>query len=104
MQGWTVTPPKKTRLWETSHHRVWDGGYWAEGMREGSHMTVKVDTTQTTPMLVCSSCGKAAAGDDQAARLTWSRSVERGRTTWTCQRCSRDHLRSIETKLDPEWW
>ena len=68
-------------------------------------MTVKVDTARTTPMLVCSSCGKTPAREDEAAvRLTWSRSVDRGRTTWSCERCSRDNLRAIESKLDPEWW
>jgi hypothetical protein len=43
--------------------------------------------------------------DEQAAaRLTWSRGTDGGRTTWTCERCSRDNLRSIESKLDPDWW
>lgn len=59
----------------------------------------------TTPRLVCSSCGTTpAAGDEQHARLTWSLATDRGRTTWTCERCSRDHVRSIESKLDPDWW
>ncbi|ADU49055.1 hypothetical protein [Intrasporangium calvum] len=73
-------------------------------------MTLKIhepigDTGELTPLLTCSSCGTTPAPPDQArARLTWSRSVERGRTLWACERCSRDNIRSIESKLDPDWW
>ncbi len=52
---------------------------------------------------VCATCGRAER-DVDAARLTWSRSSERGRTVWTCDTCSREHLRAIEGKLDPAWW
>lgn len=73
-------------------------------------MTLKIhepigDTGELTPLLTCSSCGTTPAPPDQArARLTWTRSVERGRTLWACERCSRENLRSIESKLDPDWW
>jgi hypothetical protein len=50
---------------------------------------------------VCETCGTAAPG---AAPLTWSASVEAGRRVWTCERCAREHLRSIEAKLDSAWW
>jgi hypothetical protein len=26
------------------------------------------------------------------------------RRRWICDRCARDHLRSIEAKFDREWW
>jgi hypothetical protein len=52
--------------------------------------------------LVCGSCGRVAPRAE--ALLSWSRSTERGRTTWTCVPCSREHVRSIESKLDPAWW
>jgi len=42
--------------------------------------------------------------DESAARLTWVLGVERGRQVWTCDRCSRENLRSIEGKLDSAWW
>ncbi len=62
-------------------------------------------TTEVKPLLVCASCGVAPAPADQAAaRLSWSKSVDHGRTTWTCERCSRDNIRSIESKLDSTWW
>ena len=37
-------------------------------------------------------------------RLTWARGTENGHEVWTCDVCSRAHLRSIEGKLDPAWW
>ncbi|GAA2034321.1 hypothetical protein GCM10009740_26160 [Terrabacter terrae] len=55
--------------------------------------------------LVCFVCGAVAPADQRAvARLTWSRGRDGERTTWTCDRCSRDNVRSIEGKLDPAWW
>lgn len=63
------------------------------------------DTGEITPLLVCSSCGTVPAPGEQAtARLTWSKAVERGRATWTCGTCSRNHLRAIESQLDTDWW
>ena len=43
----------------------------------------------------------AAAGN---VPLSWMVSVEAGRTRTYCEACSRQHLRSIEAKLDSEWW
>jgi hypothetical protein len=76
--------------------------------------------------LVCTTCGATVAGAEAgsdadtgagapggnaadadpvaAARLTWTRGTERGKVVWTCDRCSRTHLRSIEAKLDQAWW
>jgi hypothetical protein len=71
--------------------------------------------------LVCTSCGATVVADADAdadapggdaadadpvaaACLTWTRSTERGKVVWTCDRCSRAHLRSIEAKLDQAWW
>ena len=53
--------------------------------------------------MVCATCG-AAPADEALARLTWARGVENGRDVWTCETCSRRHLRSIEGKLDSSWW
>ena len=52
---------------------------------------------------VCAMCGRIAE-DESAARLAWALGVEKGRQVWTCDRCSREHLRSIEGKLDSDWW
>ena len=64
--------------------------------------------------LVCTTCGATAvgggppgaAGADRIAlaQLTWTRSTEHGQVVWTCDVCSRTHLRSIEAKLDGAWW
>lgn len=64
-----------------------------------------MSTEQERP-LICGSCGAAPASEEQVgqARLSWSREIEAGRARWTCDRCSREHVRSIESKLDPAWW
>ena len=55
--------------------------------------------------MVCVTCGSVPPpGDEAGARATWAMAVERGRVVWTCATCSREHLRSIEGKLDPAWW
>ena len=30
--------------------------------------------------------------------------VENGRARSFCEKCSREHLRAMESKLDSEWW
>lgn len=52
---------------------------------------------------VCATCGRTSGGVS-AARLTWALGLEKGRPVWTCDVCSREHLRSIEGKLDSDWW
>ncbi|HET7399615.1 MAG TPA: hypothetical protein VFJ94_13945 [Intrasporangium sp.] len=57
----------------------------------------------TEPM--CSVCGRMPSAEEAAtARLTWSRGTQGGRASWVCAQCSRDHVRSIEGKLDQSWW
>ena len=53
-------------------------------------------------MDTCDFCGRSAATEPET--LTWTTSVENGRRRTYCEACSRDHLRSIEGKLDSEWW
>ncbi len=68
-------------------------------------MHTPTDASERDEVLVCSGCGTTPQADAQAAaRLTWSRGTDAGRTTWTCERCSRENLRSIESKLDSVWW
>ena len=62
-------------------------------------------------MATCDLCGVTSqrdgdADDDDAEPLplTWSTAVEGDRRRTNCDRCSREHLRSIESKLDREWW
>ena len=55
--------------------------------------------------MVCGTCGGTpAAAQRAAALLSWARGTELGRVVWTCPECSRRHLRSIEGKLDSQWW
>ncbi len=51
---------------------------------------------------VCDFCGRQES--DPSRTLTWSTSVENGRKRTYCDTCSREHLRSMEGKLDSEWW
>jgi hypothetical protein len=62
-------------------------------------------------MAVCGFCGKSstspAAGPvpaDDEIPLTWVTSVENGKVRVYCDECARTNLRSIESKLDSEWW
>ncbi len=52
--------------------------------------------------VTCDFCGRVAPGDD--VPLTWSTSVARGRTRRYCEDCSRANLRSMEGKLDSDYW
>jgi hypothetical protein len=53
-------------------------------------------------VVTCDFCGTSVAGED--IPLTWSTAVEGGGTKVFCDRCSRDHLRSMEGKLDSPFW
>jgi predicted RNA-binding Zn-ribbon protein involved in translation (DUF1610 family) len=57
-----------------------------------------------TDAYVCSRCGARGAADDPATAMTWTRSVDDGVTHVYCPQCPRDHLRSIEAKLDEQYW
>ncbi|WP_147425126.1 hypothetical protein [Bailinhaonella thermotolerans] len=50
-------------------------------------------------MVVCSGCG--ATGE---TTLGWTVDVGERAERCLCPRCGRDNLRSIESRLDPEWW
>lgn len=58
--------------------------------------------SSVTGMTTCDLCGRQEAG--AAATLSWTVSVEQGRRKTYCESCSREHLRSIEGKLDSEHW
>lgn len=53
-------------------------------------------------MVTCAWCGRVET--DDARSLSWTTSVENGRTLRYCETCSRTHLRAIEGKLDAEYW
>jgi len=54
----------------------------------------------------CQVCGTVAdPAVDGDPPLTWV--MDRrpdGRIAWTCPRCAATHVRSMEAKLDAEWW
>ncbi len=50
----------------------------------------------------CSLCGRSEADPTASG---WTRQIgDRGRVEWLCARCTRDNLRSIEGRLDSDWW
>jgi hypothetical protein len=55
-----------------------------------------------TVPVTCDFCGTAAPGDETP--LTWSTAVENGKPKVFCEKCSREHLRAIESKLESDWW
>jgi len=52
--------------------------------------------------VTCDFCGTTAPGEEPP--LTWTTAVENGRSKAFCDRCSREHLRAMESKLNSEWW
>jgi len=57
----------------------------------------------------CSICGRVAdAEGDGDPPLAWCADVietrDGHRTRWVCGECARRYVRSIEAKLDQEWW
>jgi hypothetical protein len=48
----------------------------------------------------CAVC--AAQGDGPPP--TWSSQTGARGTSWLCERCTRENLRSIEGRLDEAWW
>ncbi|MEE1741617.1 hypothetical protein PUR49_34670 [Streptomyces sp. BE147] len=52
--------------------------------------------------VVCARCGAAAEGG--SAPATWICSVENGVRHYFCDDCAREHIRSIEGRLDSDWW
>ena len=51
--------------------------------------------------VACALCGREGRG---TALLTWSTAIGPRGTTWTCETCTRLHLRAMEAKLDEEHW
>lgn len=60
------------------------------------------ETPPPTGHVACDRCGTLVTGPTPP--LGWSSGVERGRPSWICEACARENLRSIEGKLDEDWW
>lgn len=61
------------------------------------------EAAKSAPETAPVSCAWCGATVDEPP-LTWSTSFERGRVVYYCDRCSREHLRSLEAKLDSDFW
>jgi hypothetical protein len=52
----------------------------------------------------CDRCGAAPPAGADRPPLTWTTTASPGGQRWLCDRCAREHLRSIEGRLDEQWW
>ena len=59
--------------------------------------------TEGARAVSCAVCGTSAPGQ-QGPPPTWSSQTGARGTTWLCERCTRENLRSIEGRLDEAWW
>jgi hypothetical protein len=51
-------------------------------------------------MVTCAACGTPGQGPPPS----WSSQTGARGTSWLCERCTRENLRSIEGRLDEAWW
>jgi endogenous inhibitor of DNA gyrase (YacG/DUF329 family) len=52
--------------------------------------------------VTCARCGRTVPGE--GVPVEWVADVAKGRQRHYCPTCAREHLRSIEARLDQEWW
>jgi DNA-directed RNA polymerase subunit RPC12/RpoP len=52
----------------------------------------------------CARCGAAGESPEDGMPEGWSLDVGDRGVTYLCATCTRDNVRSIEAKLDQEWW
>jgi hypothetical protein len=50
--------------------------------------------------VTCAVCG----AETHQPATTWSSQTGVRGTSWLCERCTRENLRSIEGRLDEAWW
>ena len=67
-------------------------------------MLVAVSDTRDVPGHVCARCGAFGTAPPDGLPVGWSlASSDRG-VDRLCAACTRENVRSIEAKLDEEWW
>jgi endogenous inhibitor of DNA gyrase (YacG/DUF329 family) len=55
--------------------------------------------------VACQLCGRQSdPNQDGDPPLSWAMDRDGDRVTWTCPRCAAANVRSMEAKLDPEYW
>ena len=64
-------------------------------------MTNDADDTRTVS---CGMCGDTTTCPVDGIPAGWTTDTDRGRLTYVCVRCAREHLRAIEAKLPGEYW
>jgi hypothetical protein len=67
------------------------GADGTEGAEEGARET-------------CGRCGATAAAPEGGLPVGWSLSTSDRGVDRLCAACTREHVRSIEARLDEDWW
>ncbi|MDQ2847279.1 MAG: hypothetical protein M3Y77_13225, partial [Actinomycetota bacterium] len=70
--------------------------------RSAGRIVVGMDPTAER-IVSCASCGASAAGPPLSWMLETDTDQRRGQLYY-CDRCAREHLRAIESRLPQEWW
>ncbi|MEN3271639.1 MAG: hypothetical protein V7636_400 [Actinomycetota bacterium] len=52
----------------------------------------------------CERCGTSGDAPEDGMPADWSLDMTDRGVTYLCRTCTRDNVRSIEAKLDQEWW
>ena len=55
---------------------------------------------ESARIITCAACATPGEGPPP----TWSAQTGARGTSWLCERCTRENLRSIEGRLDEAWW
>ncbi|MFF8915291.1 hypothetical protein ACF08M_18725 [Streptomyces sp. NPDC015032] len=71
-------------------------------MDEETHHRMQQPAQRDTTVMTCAQCGTSVGSE--TAPPTWVCSVENGRHRYFCEKCSRTHIRAIESRLDSAWW
>jgi hypothetical protein len=74
---------------------------WVHGSDREAGVTDSVSGAVTQPV-GCQVCGRQPA--DAVEQLGWAMDRRHGRVSWTCPGCAARNIRSLEAKLEPEWW
>jgi hypothetical protein len=63
-----------------------------------------VSDTDPVPGPACARCGTLGAGPPDGLPVGWSLAASERGVDRLCAACTRENVRSIEAKLDEDWW
>lgn len=75
-------------------------GQVAGGQCEDWVAEVRATLTRSLDLVTCSVCGR----EEVDPPPQWSTQTSESELERLCGECTREHIRSIEGRLDPRWW